>query len=134
MWQVGGGERKRMRKTDVPAFDRYVRWQFWLKSCLVDSLLPAAPANEVWWRGDSGRFVKVGGLAWGCLGVVVSGVAAGGGLGFGILGCCLVVPAEAGCLRGLVGERGRTFRTKAWRCGLTNVDERFVTRDRVIEI
>ena len=42
-----------------------------------DSLPPAAPANEVWWRGDSGRFLNVGGLAWGCLGVVVSGVAAG---------------------------------------------------------
>ena len=77
-----------------------------------DSLPPAAPANEVWWRGDSGRFLNVSGLAWGCLGVVVSGVAAGGGLGFGILGCCLVVPAEAGV-------------SGAW---WANVDERFARR------
>ena len=114
MWQVGGGERKWMRKTDEPVIDRCVRWPFWLKSCLVDSLPPAAPANEVWWWA----------WVWGsCLFV-----------GFPAAWWANVDERFARWPwgAGLTNVDERFVTLDLW--GLTNVDERFVTRVLVIEI
>ena len=89
-----------------------------------DSLPPAAPANVVWWRGGFWEVPEFGGLAWGCLGVMVSGVAAGVvgfrdfRLLFGRSGWSWVSPGPGGRtwtnvshegLEVRVDKRGRTF-------------------------
>ena len=114
-----------MRKKDAPAIERFVRWPFGLKILLGDSLPPAAPANEVWWRGNSGRYLESWRLGLGVFGCW-SRAFPRGVFGFGVLVFVawlfrlgLVSPGPGGRTwtnvshEGLVGlgvdKRGRTF-------------------------
>ena len=112
---VAGGRRRerRMRKKDDAFVD--TSSAIWAQDpFLLIRSLPPHPRMRCGGVGILEGILKVGGWAWGCLGVVLGRCREGGDVWFGVLAVVAWLFRLGFVFRGLVGERGRTFRTMAW--------------------